>query len=97
MHRLIIEHKVNTFDRCPKYDSLPSTCYLVNSPDGCCHSPVCRKPDGSTVRPDHTHVVPGVFGSYNGGFTGFRPGYLTGTHAVYSGHSSKKEGKKCFI
>lgn len=58
----------------------------------CCPQPMCRNPDGTTINPLTT---PGsqypVYGTYPGGFTGFRPGYTQpyNTGSSFSNHSSK--------
>lgn len=59
----------------------------------CCPQPMCRNPDGSTINP---LTSPGsqypVYGTYPGGFTGFRPGYTqpfaTGSNS-FTSQSSK--------
>lgn len=57
----------------------------------CCPQPMCRNPDGTTINPLTT---PGsqypVYGTYPGGFTGFRPGYTQpyNTGSSFSNHSS---------
>ncbi|XP_046570033.1 uncharacterized protein LOC124278355 [Haliotis rubra] len=63
--------------KCADYTkvALPKACYMVKAPGGCCDVPVCKKPDGTIVDPVQNPGVYPVFGSFTGGFTGFRPGF----------------------
>ncbi|XP_046585152.1 uncharacterized protein LOC124292144 [Haliotis rubra] len=73
--------------KCPTYskDMLPSGCYMTHAVGQCCDTPVCSKPDGSTVNPLLQPNVYPVYGSFTGGFTGFRPGYTPGVAKTYGG------------
>ncbi|XP_060570089.1 uncharacterized protein LOC132728460 isoform X2 [Ruditapes philippinarum] len=70
--------------QCPKYQ-LPQGCYTVKAAGKCCDDPVCMKPDGSKFNPV-TNPQTGypVYGSYQPGTGGFRPGYnpSTGTYGT---------------
>lgn len=84
--------KLNCVSRCPNYN-LPTECYLMRAGGDCCPQPMCRNPDGSTINPltSPSSQYP-VYGTYPGGFTGFRPGYTqpfaTGSNS-FSNQSSK--------
>ncbi|KAL5022346.1 hypothetical protein ScPMuIL_001501 [Solemya velum] len=66
--------------RCASYSNLPQSCYMVNTTGQCCGRPMCRLPSGAVIDAltgtGQTGLV--VVGSYSGGFTGLRPGYIPG-------------------
>ncbi|XP_052233684.1 uncharacterized protein LOC127846468 isoform X4 [Dreissena polymorpha] len=65
---------------CPVYNNLPSNqCYLVKANGQCCSTPMCYDPNtGKVVNPLTSQSVFPVVGTYQGGFTGFRPNTQTG-------------------
>ena len=79
--------------RCTAYSNIAPQCTLVK--EGCCDKPVCTRPDGSTVdltkQPNATDLFP-LTATTTGGFTGFRPGYLTTVGNSIMGSSSELGG-----
>ncbi|KAK3591361.1 hypothetical protein CHS0354_040323 [Potamilus streckersoni] len=68
---------------CPQYNNLPQECYLVRAAGQCCATPICRNPDGTQINPitNPSSLYP-VYGSYSGGYTGFKPGYTPNPNSV---------------
>ncbi|GFR69731.1 collagen alpha-4(VI) chain [Elysia marginata] len=69
---------------CPTYSKLPSNCRLEKA--GCCNVPKCTDENGNTVDPLKNPDVYPVVSTISGGFTGFRPGYLSNINS-YVGSS----------
>jgi hypothetical protein len=87
---------MHLFNRCPKYQ-LPQGCYTVKAAGKCCDDPVCMKPDGSKFNPV-TNPQTGypVYGSYQPGTGGFRPGYNPST-GTYGTTAVTGYNRKCFF
>lgn len=68
---------------------MPAQCYMTKQNGDCCSKPMCTGPDGSQINP----LLPGskypVYGSFGGGYTGFRPNYTPGQNSVTGNRASE--------
>lgn len=68
---------------------MPSQCYVVTPAGECCAKPMCTGPTGNQINPLQPGSKYPVYGSYGGGYTGFRPNYRPGQSMTTGNRSSK--------